>query len=144
MVHPTLHSDLGTDWSWDGETITRANGFLSQLNSSSFLVAFCILVEVHQVLKEITVKLQSVAIDVVQAYTMVESVVSILKQMRQESERVFHRQFLDATKLGKKLHGDDFKLSRPRITGRQTQRANVATSNTEDYYRISMMSSSPM
>ena len=22
MVHPTLHSDLGMDWSWDGETIT--------------------------------------------------------------------------------------------------------------------------
>ena len=67
MVHPTLHSDLGIDWSWDGETITRANGFLFQLQSSSFLVAFCMLVQVYQVLKELTVKLQSVAIDVVQA-----------------------------------------------------------------------------
>ena len=27
MVHPTLHCDLGTDWSWDGETITQANSF---------------------------------------------------------------------------------------------------------------------
>ena len=40
MVHPTSHSDLGTDWSWDGETITRANGFLFQLNSSSFFGSF--------------------------------------------------------------------------------------------------------
>ena len=24
MVHPTSHSNLGVDWSWDGETITRA------------------------------------------------------------------------------------------------------------------------
>ena len=58
--------------------------------------------------------------------------------MRRESEREFHKQFLDATNLGKKLHDDDFELSRPRITGRQTHRANVATSNTEDYYRISI------
>ena len=27
MVHPTLHCDIGTDWSWDGETITQANSF---------------------------------------------------------------------------------------------------------------------
>ena len=83
MVHPSLHSDLGIDWSWDGKTITRANGFLK---SSSFLVAFCMLVQVYQVLKELTVKLQSVAIDVVQAYAMVESVVTVLKHMRRESE----------------------------------------------------------
>ena len=89
MVHPTLHCDLGTDWSWDGETITRANSFLFQLQSSTFLVAFCMLVQVFQVLKELTVKLQSIAIDVVQAYAMVESIVSILKDMRRESESEF-------------------------------------------------------
>ena len=93
MVHPTLHCDLGTDWSWDGETITRANGFLFQLQSSTFLVAVCMLVQIYQVLEELTVKLQSIAIDVVQAYAMVESVVSILKDMRQESE--FHKQFIE-------------------------------------------------
>ena len=108
MVHPTLHCDLGTDWSWDGETITRANGFLFQLQSSTFLVAFCMLVQVFQVLKELTVKLQSIAIDVVQAYAMVESIVSILKDMRRESESEFHKQFIEAAALGKKLHGDYF------------------------------------
>ena len=33
------------------------------------------LVQVYQILKELTVKLQPVAIDIIQAYTMVESVV---------------------------------------------------------------------
>lgn len=32
MVHPSLHSDLGVDWSWDGETVSRANGFLFSFN----------------------------------------------------------------------------------------------------------------
>lgn len=27
MVHPQLHQQLGTDWSWDGETITKANSY---------------------------------------------------------------------------------------------------------------------
>ena len=89
MVHPTSHSNLGVDWSWDGETITRANGFLFQLQSSSFLVSLHLLVQVFQVLKELMVKLQSVAIDVVQAYSMVESVVTVLKDMRRESESEF-------------------------------------------------------
>lgn len=35
-------------------------------------------------------KLQSVAIDVVQAYVMVESVVSVLKHMKRESESEFN------------------------------------------------------
>jgi hypothetical protein len=40
ISHPSLHSELGTDWSWDGEMITKANSFLYQLESSSFLVVF--------------------------------------------------------------------------------------------------------
>ncbi|KAI6656136.1 52 kDa repressor of the inhibitor of the protein kinase [Oopsacas minuta] len=31
MVDRNSHTELGTDWSWDGETITKANGFLFQL-----------------------------------------------------------------------------------------------------------------
>lgn len=137
MVHPTLHCDPGTDWSWDGETITRANGFLFQLQSSTFLVAFCMMVQVFQVLKELTVKLKSIAI-VVQAYAMVEPVVSILKDMRRESESKFHKQFIEVAALGKKLHGDDFELSKPRIDGRQAHRDNTPSSNAEDYYRITL------
>ena len=40
MVHPSFHTDLSTDWSLDGESITKANGFLFQLQSSSLLTSF--------------------------------------------------------------------------------------------------------
>ena len=36
IVHPSMHQDIGTDWKWDGETLTKANGFLFQLQSPSF------------------------------------------------------------------------------------------------------------
>ena len=56
MVHPRLHQQLGVDWSWDGETITKANGFLFQLQSSLFLVSFQILVQVFQILSQASIE----------------------------------------------------------------------------------------
>ena len=110
MAHKDLHTSLGTNWNWDGESITRANAFLYQLQSSPFLVGFRILVQVLLVLKELTVKLQSVDNDVTYAYSMVESVIRILKNMRKNSEKEFHKQFLEAMSLGKSLHGSEFEL----------------------------------
>ena len=63
---------------------------------------------------------------------------SILKDMRRESESEFHKQFTEAATLGKKLHSDDFELSRPRVTGRQAHHDNTPASSTEDYYRITL------
>uniref|UniRef100_A0A1X7TFQ6 DUF4371 domain-containing protein n=1 Tax=Amphimedon queenslandica TaxID=400682 RepID=A0A1X7TFQ6_AMPQE len=124
MVHPSLYSNFGT-WNWDGETVTKANGFLFQLQSSTFLVAFHILLQVMQILKELTLKLQMQAIDVVYAYNAVQSVVTTMN-------------FFDATKLGRKLHGEEYTLCIPRITGRQTHRSNPPSSNPEDYFRITL------
>ena len=45
MVHPESHPELA-GWSWDGETVTKANGFFSQLESSLFLVSLQILLQV--------------------------------------------------------------------------------------------------
>ena len=64
-------------------------------------------------------KLQMQAIDVVYAYKTVNSVVSTLKALRQNSTAEFKKLFTDATKLGKQLHGDDYLLSKPRLTACQ-------------------------
>ena len=82
MVDHNAYPDLGTDWKWDGETTTKASGFLFQLQSSTFFVSFQILIQFFQILREVTIKLQMKAVDVVYAYKMVEGVVSILKSMR--------------------------------------------------------------
>ena len=138
MVHPRLHQQLGMDWSWDGETITKANDFLFQLQSSLFLVSFQILVQAFQILRELTVKLQSRAIDVISAYKLVNKVVSILKSMKINSTSEFRKQFAEATKIGKQLHGDEYELTTPRISGRQRHRSNPASSTPEEYYRITL------
>ena len=68
LTNPNQHEEFGTQWSWDGETITKANGFLYQLQSSSFLICLNILMQVLHILRELTLKLQMRAIDVAYAY----------------------------------------------------------------------------
>jgi len=109
-----------------------------QLQSSSFLVSFQILVQVLQILREVTIKLQMKAVDVVYAYKIVKRVVSTLKAMRCDSTTEFKKQFAEATKIGKQLHGDDFQLTMPRLSGCQLHRSNPPPSTAEDYYRISI------
>ena len=133
-----MHNELGTDWNWDRETITKANGFLFQLQSSSFLLSLQILLQVLQVLRELTVKLQMQAIDVVYAYEMVNNVVSTIKALRQDPTIEFKKQFIQASKLGKQLHGDEFELRRPRLSGHQAHHSNPPSSTPEDYYPITL------
>ena len=140
MVDRNSHTDLGTDWSWDGETITKANGFLYRLQSSTFLVSFQILMQFFQILRELTMKLQMKAVDVVYAYKMVNRVVSTLKCMRSRPTIEFKKQFSEADKLGKLLHGDDFQLTTPRLSGRQAHRSNPSSTTPEEYYRICLLS----
>ena len=45
MASPATFEDLGTDWNWDSETVMKANGYIHQLESSSFLICFQILLE---------------------------------------------------------------------------------------------------
>ena len=135
---PTQFEELGTDWNWDGETATKANGFLYQLQSASFLVCFKILLEVLSCLRSLTMKLQMQAIDVMYAHKQVHAVVSTLEQMRAGSNHDFSKIFADTAKLGKDLHGEDFKLCQPRINRRQMHRSSIQTTSAEEYYRITL------
>ena len=74
---PGKYESLGIDWNWDGETISKANGFLE---SSSFLISFKILLEVLSSLRALTLKLQIQAIDVLYAYKEVKNIIKSLKK----------------------------------------------------------------
>ena len=102
----------------NGETITKANGFLNHLESPYFLVAFKILKEVLTYVphgRGVTLKLQMQAGDVFYTYNEVKEAVTNLKSKRSTLERELSLIFAEATKLGKYLHGEAFELSMPRI-----------------------------
>ena len=73
VVYPTNIEELRNDWKWDGEIITKANGYLYQLEASSFFICFKILLKIVSYLREITLKLQMETIDAAYAYKQVRS-----------------------------------------------------------------------
>ncbi len=138
IVSRNAHPELGTDWTWDGESVNKASGYLFQLESSTFLISFQILLQFFQLLREVTIKLQMRATDVVYALKTVKEVVSMLTSMRASSTAEFHKLFLAAAKLGKLLNGNHFELTMPRLSGRQSHRSNPPSTTAEEYYRISL------
>ena len=112
-------------------------GKQSQKPMAFFSTAIFIIPRVFQILDQVCpVKLQMKAIDVVQAYKMVQSVVSTLKSMRRNSVAEFRKQLAEATKIGKQLHGEEFELSQPRLSGCMAHRSNLPLSAPEAYYSV--------
>ena len=83
-------------------------------------------------------KLQMRAIDVVYAYKQVEKVISTLRSLRSDSVTEFRKQFSEALRIGRQLHGDTFQLTSPRFAKQQQHRSNPPSSTPEEYYRITL------
>ena len=90
------------------------------------------------VLRELTVKIQMQAIDVLYASKLVSSALSTVKVLRRDSPTEFKKLFTEATKLGKQFHEDEFVFVTPRLAGHQSHRGNPPSSTAEDYYRITL------
>ena len=135
MIFPDEHENLGT-WDWDAETIMKATGFMHQLESSSFLICFHILLECLVRMRSVTVKLQMEASDVLYAYKEITNTITSFKNMRANATSTFRVLFVECTRCGKQLHGDEFELKKPRLASKQVHRDNVQISSVEDYYRI--------
>ena len=55
MVCPASFENFGTQWNWNGDTVMQGTGFIHQLDSSSFLICFQILLECLTHLRVLTV-----------------------------------------------------------------------------------------
>lgn len=85
MICPNNYPEFGTEWGWDGETVMKATGFVHQIESSSFLISFKILLECPTHLRGLTIKLQKQAIDVLYVHRQVSDVLCYLKDMREKA-----------------------------------------------------------
>ena len=103
MVSLDNFQELDCNWNWDGETRTKANGFLFQLQSSLFLLSFKILLEVLISLRGLTLKLQMETIDVLYVYREVRTIVTTLRDMRSKSEEGFSKLFAETILVLEKL-----------------------------------------
>jgi len=103
MTSPTYFTDLG-NCNWDGETVAKANGFLYQMESSSFLVSFIILLEILSNLRDPNANSRWE----LHAHREVKRVITTFEKIRRNSEQEFRRMHRQAAKLGQDLNGREF------------------------------------
>ena len=131
----TCSSELG-DWSWDTDTLTKARGFLHQLNTFEFLVSFNITMRMLSCLRSLTVKLQKASNYIFAAYELVSDVQMEMELLKINCEEEFHLWFSEVKAQAQEL---DIVVSTPRITARQVHRENTPADSPEVYYRRNLM-----
>ena len=136
MEHISTCSSEYGNWSCDTDTITKARGFLHQLNSFEFLVAFNVTMRILSSLRSLTVKLQKASNDILAAYEMVSEVQMNLNLLKTNCEEEFHLWFNEVKTLADEL---DIAVYTPRITARQVHLANIPADSSEEYYQRNLM-----
>lgn len=124
------------DWSWDPDTMTKANGFLHHITTFEFLVSFCVAMRLLSSLHGLTIKLQKQSKDILQAYEQVSDVHLELELMTKNCVEEFHAWFEEITEFATLL---DVPVTMPRIYARQVHRSNIPADSPEAFYRRNIM-----
>uniref|UniRef100_A0A1X7V4Q2 Uncharacterized protein n=1 Tax=Amphimedon queenslandica TaxID=400682 RepID=A0A1X7V4Q2_AMPQE len=125
-----------SEWLWDTETLTKARGFLHQLQSFEFFVTFQVTMTVLSSLRSLTIKLQKKSQDILAAYEEVGGVMSYFEVLKTNCEEEFHHWYTDITVLAEKLC---ITVNTPRISGRQAHRSNIPADSPEVFYRQNLV-----
>lgn len=67
---------------------------------------------------------------------MIESLISFLGEIRENCDSYHSKWFQQAVEIAKKF---EISVTHPRITKRQTMRANQPSNLTEEYYKLSLI-----
>ena len=97
-------------------------GMLTCLKTSRTIVSLCVAKNSWEVVKPHTTKLQKRDPDICESYCMIDEVIDRLDQVRENVDTDFVDWFNEAEELAERLDTD---IRIPRVTGRQTYRANV-------------------
>ena len=142
MVNPHLYGNdeqisklIAEEWNWDGDTKTRAQGMLANLDNFEFIVSLMVLKNVLQPLREITIKLQKRDIDIKCAYTLVMAIKADFTMLRNDIDERFKLWYQDALDLAKELGTDE---RAPRAKGRSIYRATHPAESTKEYFKRSL------
>jgi len=105
------------------------------LTDSTFIVALCVLDNLLAYSLSLSLSLQKVNIDLLQAISSVSVLFEVLKQKRTEADETFSQIWTAAEELNSLA---DCELQTPRLVGRQCRRSNVPTASPQEYCRRSV------
>ena len=120
-----------SEWN-DQTTASKANSLLTSVTSCEFIVALYSLANVFSYTTAVSQLLQKQDLCVERAAEVIENLRKRLQQRRDRCESEFQTIYSEAVETMDQLN---IEPSMPRITGRQTGRANTPSKNPEEYYR---------
>ena len=129
--YPNFKSSTGS-FSWDKDTITKAQGLKASLLSFQTVMAFITTKNILYEVKALASKLQKRDQDIFEAYMMVDEVIGNVKSARKHIDsdfQIWYKEILDlAGKLG-------IVEAMPRKTSIQRNRSNTPSSSPIDHYK---------
>ena len=131
MLHEADNQEQYGHWSWDTETLARANGLQHVLTSFDFLMSLTTTANALASLRPLSIKLQRRSWDIVKAYKLVTATVEDLERVR-GNEEIMDEWFHQASTLAQSV---DTEPRVPRTTGRQHHHSNVEHSSQAEYFR---------
>ncbi|KAL6484471.1 hypothetical protein MHYP_G00065160 [Metynnis hypsauchen] len=131
-LHTEKYSEDVTS-GWEGKYKAEAYGLLSGLQNFGFILTFLTVYQVLSHLTGITVKLQSTSLDIIEAFSMVDEVKSVYKELRENIIDDFNQIYEQAVRMAAQVNVEP---TQPRAAGRQKHRENVPAEGVkEDYLR---------
>ena len=129
-LHLHEYGELYADW--DVNSRSDAQQILHGITNFSFIVVFLTIYQYLSHLSGITIKLQSRAIDVYEAFEMIEDIRKVYKNERDNVDGGFQIMYDQAVRMADKV---GCIVSAPRTVGRQQHRSNVSSTTPIEHYK---------
>lgn len=135
IVYGTSKSEAYSNTTWNADSKRDALALLNSITSFDFIITFVTTYQYLSHLQPITVKLQGRAIDIVEAYNMVQEIINFYISERNTVDKSYEDIYQEAVLMGKKINVEP---SMPRIAQRQVHRNNVKCPTPLIFYKINL------
>lgn len=122
----------------DRDSSSGAYQLVCSIKQPEFILTIHILAKVFSISLPLSQLLQTQIIDLVEAMSLADNVLSIINNLRHNSDEEFKKIFEEVEIKCLTL---DIEILLPRLVNMQKNRCNVKTTSPVDYYRISMYTS---
>lgn len=123
--------------SQEGNSATRKNAFQLHAATSriSFILGIMLIAKYSALMEPVVNVLQSVALDVIKASEHIKRILLLIKNHRENPEKVTEEIMKEATTVAEKVGLEEDITSMPRITGKQRHRSNHPAGSPSEYWK---------
>ena len=119
----------------DRETSSRALQLLSTIRQSELCIALLILKKIFGYSVVLCKVLQKVSLDLLEAVNVAQDINKELKSVRENAKHEFHQLYECVQETART---QNFTMEAPRRTSRMTNRCNIASATTEEYFCVAI------